>query len=126
MDIPKNFIDTAWYELGPRPGELGNAVIDGHVDTPTGAPSVFWNLKKLLPGDQIIITDSNGNSYTFAVTHVHTYPIAQIPLQAIFNPNSPASHLNLITCGGIWDASAHNYSDRTIVYSDLVTNRKKQ
>ncbi|MDP1709741.1 MAG: class F sortase, partial [Candidatus Komeilibacteria bacterium] len=30
MDIPKNIGDVAWFNLGPRPGESGNAVIAGH------------------------------------------------------------------------------------------------
>ena len=35
--------DVGWYAAGPRPGEVGSAVIDGHLDRPGGSPAVFWN-----------------------------------------------------------------------------------
>src|SRR4026209_2820496 len=34
---------TGWYRLGPTPGELGTAVIVGHVDT-ASQPAVFHRL----------------------------------------------------------------------------------
>ena len=30
MDVPKGPSDVAWFDLGPRPGEVGSAVIAGH------------------------------------------------------------------------------------------------
>ena len=47
MDVPKNAANAAWYVYGAKPGEDGNAVIDGHYDTPSGKPAVFFNLKKI-------------------------------------------------------------------------------
>src|SRR5438128_2185263 len=41
MAVPKVPANVAWYNLGPKPGEDGNAVIDGHIDTITGEPAVF-------------------------------------------------------------------------------------
>ncbi len=41
---------AAWYRYSPTPGELGPAVVEGHLDTPTGAPSVFYRLGELRPG----------------------------------------------------------------------------
>src|SRR5437870_1232065 len=37
MDTPTRSNDVAWYRYGPRPGEDGQAVIAGHLDTATGA-----------------------------------------------------------------------------------------
>src|SRR6266849_8717779 len=37
MDIPQKADNVAWYNLGYKPGEKGNAVIDGHLDKQTGA-----------------------------------------------------------------------------------------
>src|SRR4051812_23415107 len=31
MAVPSNYTDAAWYRDGPAPGQLGSAVIDGHV-----------------------------------------------------------------------------------------------
>src|SRR5437868_6418329 len=52
MDVPKDANDAGWYDLGVKPGQKGNAVMDGHLDKVNGAPAIFWNLKKLAPGDQ--------------------------------------------------------------------------
>jgi len=118
MDVPKKAADVGWYNLGSKPGEKGSAVIDGHLDTPTGAPAVFWNLDKLTPQDVITIQDTNGQKYSYQVTAVESYPYNQVPLQKIFADNS-ATFLNLITCSGTWDRGEHNYSERTVVYSVL-------
>lgn len=118
MDIPKNWQHVAWYAPGVKPGETGSAVIDGHVDTPTGAPAVFANLTHLTKGDEIIIIDTANQKYTYKVTHVVTYPLENVPLTDVFSKTN-GNHLNLITCGGIWDRNKHQYTERTVVYSDL-------
>lgn len=118
MDVPSNFYNTGWYKYGPRPGEQGNAAIDGHLDTPTGAPSVFYNIKTLTPGETIIVTDENGEKFTFAVTDVKTYKTEDFPLDEVFGEH-PKARLNLITCEGVFDHATRNYSDRVVVYSEL-------
>src|SRR5579862_3543761 len=50
MDVPSQWNDAAWFEPGYRPGEDGNAVIVGHLDSLTG-PALFWDLGKLKLGD---------------------------------------------------------------------------
>jgi len=49
-----------------------NTYIAGHRIGYPGTPSdhVFWNLPNLVQGDQIILTDSNGTSYTYAVSQI--------------------------------------------------------
>jgi sortase A len=119
MDVPKYFHDAAWYDMGPKPGETGSSVIDGHVDTPTGAPAVFADISKLKPNDEIIITDKKGEKYNYLVTEVKSYILAEIPLTRIFSKNS-LPMLNLITCAGVYDRTKHMYNQRTVVYSKLA------
>ncbi len=119
MDIPSDFNNTAWYNLGPKPGEKGSAVIDGHVDTPSGGPSVFAHIKDLKPGEKIETKDQSGKSYMFEVTQVITYDLKKIPLEEIFSIKTKPS-LNLITCAGKWDKTTKTYSARTVVYSKLI------
>jgi len=118
MDVPQNVFNTAWYDLGPRPGEEGSAVIDGHFDTKTGAPSVFYNLLKLKSGDKIETTDDKGKKYTFEITEVKQYDLASIPLEKIFSKTGPPM-LNLITCAGYFDHKKQGYTQRAVVYSFL-------
>src|SRR4051812_9478797 len=32
IGIPSNFVDVAWYNRSPRPGDSGISIIDGHLD----------------------------------------------------------------------------------------------
>ena len=109
---------TGWYNLGPRPGEMGSAVIDGHLDRPGGAPAVFWNLRELHIGDQITVVDSQGQQMHFHVTRVEAYSPDAAPTQAIFGDTS-GRYLNLITCAGLWIPSQHQTTLREVVYSAL-------
>ncbi len=119
MDVPKNIWNTAWFgEGGYKPGQIGNAVIAGHLDAP-GSRAVFWDLDKLKPGDSIYLTDPAGNSLTFGVIELKTYGLSEAPLENIFGPASEA-HLNLITCSGVYSRSAGLYNKRLIVYTRLI------
>src|SRR5262249_24467727 len=114
-----------WWKLGAKPGQPGNAVLAGHVDRPDGSQGTFWNLGKLRPGDQIIITEQEGQTFTFQVTQATAFPIADggpdDPLiQRVFG-NGTTANLNLITCYGDWIGSEFN--KRLVVFSTLIANR---
>lgn len=117
MDVPKNPQNTGWYSLGFKPGDKGSAVIDGHLDTSTGAPAAFWSLSKLSLQDEIIVTDTKNTSRTFVVTDIQTYEYNQVPLQKIFATTDKA-RVNLITCIGVFDKQTKNYSKRIVVYAE--------
>ncbi len=116
MGIPKKVDNVAWYAPGIAPGEVGNAVIAGHLDRANGKPAVFWNIGKLKVGDELIVVSANKLKYHFAVTRVQSYPYDQAPLEDIFG-FALQSQLNLITCNGVWNQGAHNYSKRLVVYT---------
>lgn len=115
MDVPKQWADVAWFDEGPAPGQAGNATIDGHLDSTT-APAVFWRLGTLKPGDQVMVVLANEQTLLFTVREMARYPYDQAPLQRIFGP-STGINLNLITCGGSWDAFTKNYSERVVAYT---------
>ena len=117
MAVTESFETTAWYQGGYKPGEPGNAVIGGHVDSRNG-PAVFYKLNKLSKGDEIIVKNKDGEKRTFVVLDKKEYPWDDAPLKSIFG-YSPASSLNLITCTGDFDHSARNYSKRLVVYTEL-------
>lgn len=117
MDVPKDVFNAGWYNLGFKPGEKGNAVLAGHLDTSSGAPAVFYNIGSLKPGDQVIVTDKKGKQITFEVTDVKTFAFDKVPLNEIFGP-SDKPKLNLITCVGVWDIGTRNYSERLVVYTE--------
>lgn len=79
---------------------------------------MFWNLDKLKSGDEIEVTDVNGKSYIFVVTHQKSFDFDKVPLQDIF-ANADGKRLNLITCEGTFNKTNKNYSKRLVVYSKL-------
>jgi sortase A len=118
LGVPTNVWDVGWFQLGPRPGDVGNAVIDGHLDSATG-PAVFLGLHNLRVGDRIYVTDRAGIERGFVVTELHSYSLTDAPLARIFGRSS-ARHLNLITCSGTWQVQAHQYNERLVVYTRLL------
>ncbi|OGK44245.1 hypothetical protein A3B40_03705 [Candidatus Roizmanbacteria bacterium RIFCSPLOWO2_01_FULL_37_16] len=118
MQLPQDISVVGWYEPGVKPGELGNAVIAGHLDSATGEGAIFYNLNTMEKGDDIVIYDQAGKKYRFTVTEKVVYPYNQVPLDKIFGKSSKKM-LNLITCTGIWNPAIKNYSHRMIIFSEL-------
>lgn len=118
MDVPKEDMNVAWYNLGFKPGEKGSAVLAGHYDARTGGPAVFYDLAKLRPGDTIQVTYADNEVFTFTVTDSELYDFDKVPLEDIFNSTDKA-RLNLITCDGVFNKSSANYSKRLVVYTEL-------
>lgn len=118
MDIPKKDENVAWYNLGAKPGEVGNAVLAGHLDTKSGSPAVFYNISKLKPGDELQVKSKDGKEYKYSVTSVERYELAEFPLIEVFGAGDKP-RLNLITCEGNYDKDSRLYSHRLVVYSEL-------
>ena len=118
MDVPTDLVNTGWYKYGPRPGSTGSAVIAGHLEGPK-EKGVFTNLDTLTRGDRISVNDDAGNAISFTVTKIQSYRQEERPAE-VFN-NTDGSHLNLITCAGIWNATQQRYSQRLVVFTDKVT-----
>lgn len=118
MDISKGPTNAAWFNLGPRPGETGSAVIDGHYGWwKNGVPAVFENLNKLRTGDKIYIEDQTGATTAFVMRDAKKYnPDADA--SDVFSSNDGQSHLNLITCNGVWNSIQKSYSDRLVIFTD--------
>jgi sortase A len=117
MDSPEGAENTGWYELGPRPGEQGSAVIAGHSGYRTG-PAVFDDLEALQPGDRIYVVDDAGTTIEFTVRESREYDPYERP-EEVFASNE-GRHLNLITCTGSWDSAAGTHSKRLVVFADAT------
>jgi LPXTG-site transpeptidase (sortase) family protein len=111
--------DVGWYNLGPHPGERGSAVIDGHLDRPGGFPAVFWRLRDLRVGDEVLVKNTSGKTLRFQVTRIELYPAQDAPIQDIFG-NWGGTFLNLITCAGDWIPIQHQTNLRLVVYTSLA------
>jgi LPXTG-site transpeptidase (sortase) family protein len=117
MGVPTGPTGTAWFELGPRPGEIGSAVIDGHEGWKGGIAAVFDNLYKLQIGDQVYVQDEQGAATAFVVRSSGTYG-QNGDASDVFSSSDGKAHLNLITCEGTWNAAEKSYSNRLVVFTD--------
>lgn len=114
-EVPQNFADTGWYTQTRRPGEIGPAIIAGHVDSASG-PAVFARLDELQVGDEIIVSAADGESRTFAVVDSAQYSKYELP-ESVFGFGGPQPELRLITCGGTFDRSTGHYRDNLVVFA---------
>lgn len=118
MDVPRNLWDAAWLKTGVRPGALGQAVLDGHLDGVQGS-ALFADLHRLKPGDRIYVSDAGGGELTFVVTALQVEPLRGFPTLRVFGPAS-GRFLNLITCAGTFDPAGHTYDHRLVVFTQLA------
>ncbi|MDO8487001.1 MAG: class F sortase [Candidatus Curtissbacteria bacterium] len=115
MEVPDNAVDVGWFKLGPRPGEIGSAVISGHFDGKNGEEGVFTNLNKLTEGDKLYVEDGRGTYKAFVVSGSRAYDPGYA--DDVFSRNDGA-HLNFITCGGVWDNNKKSYTERLVIFTD--------
>jgi hypothetical protein len=106
---------AGWYRRGPTPGEAGNAVLVGHVDTLHG-PAVFFDLGRLRPGDTVKVTRADGRVAVFTVDGVGAYPKERFPTERVYGGGAEA-RLRLITCGGRFDPRTGSYPDNIVVFA---------
>lgn len=109
--------EAGWYDGSPPPGDLGRAVVIGHVDTADGI-GVFYRLATLQPTDQIEVSRADGRVATFSVDGIRVHSKEAFPAQAVFAPSS-RPELILITCGGSFDSTS-GYSSTVLVYAHLT------
>ncbi|MFZ1019998.1 MAG: class F sortase [Minisyncoccia bacterium] len=119
MDVPANSVDVAWFELGPKPGETGSAVIGGHYGIENGAPFVFYKLDQLKVGDKVYIVNDKNQTIAFQVRSIQLFD-QNADATPVFVSNDGLAHLNLITCEGIWNQVDGNYPLRRVVFTDMV------
>jgi hypothetical protein len=115
---------AAWYKYSATPGEIGSAVIEGHVDSDQG-PAVFFRLGALHPGDTIDVTLADGVTGVFRVTGVREYAKTRFPAKAIYGSVDYAA-LRLITCGGVFDYATRHYLSSTVVFASLTSYRRAE
>jgi sortase (surface protein transpeptidase) len=118
LEVPPSGFPAGWFTGGPKPGEVGPAVMAGHVDW-GGSRGVFYDLRSLKPGDAITVTRADASTVRFAVVSVEQFPKDAFPSDAVYGDlDHPA--LRLITCGGSFDRHARSYVDNIVVFADLT------
>jgi sortase (surface protein transpeptidase) len=118
VEVPSTAQQAGWFRLGPTPGQVGSAVILGHVDSYQG-PGVFFQLRTLAAGDQVDVDLSDGVTAQFTVNTVASYSKLQFPAQRVYGSHG-SSALQLVTCGGVFDHQTGSYLSNIVVYTSLA------
>jgi hypothetical protein len=119
LQSPSSWNVAGWYAGGIKPGQIGPAVIAGHIDS-TNGPAVFYRLDKLAIGAQAVVTEQGGAVLTFVVDDVQSFAKDKFPADAVYGP-TPYPELRLITCTGDFDYKTHNYLSNLVVSAHLVS-----
>lgn len=81
-----------------RPGEIGTAVIAGHV-VDGKAPDIFANLDKIAQGDAVTVVDVQGKARTYTVTRTRVATKDEVSHEPeVWGENTTVRRIALITC----------------------------
>jgi sortase A len=98
-----------------------NTYIAGHrLGYPgTASDHVFWNLPNLVMGDKIYLTDSNGHTYTYAVSDILEVPINDLSVTGPTGTDTVSLQTCIEDYGDYWTPGP-NWNVRYIVRGTLV------
>ena len=105
---------AGWYDAGPRPGEVGRAVIIGHLDTRKG-PGLFARVPRLKPGAAITVMDRRGVRHRYEVVGSAQVRKKRFPADQVYG-GAKAPVLVLVTCGGPF-VEGEGYRDNVLLYA---------
>jgi hypothetical protein len=108
---------AGWFTGAPTPGEVGPAVIAGHVDG-RKMKGIFFRLRELAAGDVVLVARADGTTATFVVSEKQQVAKSRFPTERVYG-DTPGPELRLITCGGAFDRPNRNYLDNINIYAKL-------
>lgn len=105
---------AAWLDASASPGEMGNAIFNGHI-TWKKVAGVFSILSKLEPGEEIVIGYDDGSTMAFKVESVDIYALDDVP-QSVMAYDTGDVRITLITCyGESWNSQLGTRNERCVV-----------
>jgi len=118
IEVPESYETVGWYKYGPSPGEIGPAVVLGHVDSYQG-PAVLYALGQVEVGETIEIDREDGSTAVFAVESLEKHEQTGFPTAKVYS-DLDYPGLRLITCTGTYDKGIQRYSHNLIVFARLL------
>lgn len=116
LETPPGPFPAGWFTGAPTPGELGPAIIVGHVRYVR--PGVFERLSDLRRGDPVEVSRKDGSTARFRVVKVQHFAKSGFPTKKVYG-NIDHPGLRLITCGGL-DPDTNRFAQNLVVFADLV------
>lgn len=102
------------YEHTGKPGERGNGVYTGHVES-VDKGQIFADLPSVKPGDEIALYTREG-IWRYEVTDRLVVPNSDVSVM----DQTDDHRITLITCTGTFDWSVRQYTHRLVVVAKLI------
>jgi len=122
MENPTGPWIVSWYQQSADLGIVGNILLAGHVDYWGVGPSVFFNVRDLVEGDEIILTGDNGETYTYVVLWNETFLLDELISGGMADlvAQTDDQVVTLFTCGGEFDYVNGEYLSRIVVRGERI------
>ena len=118
LQVPWKPLLAGWYQRSPTPGQLGPAIIAGHVDSWATGPAVFYHLAQIHVGARVLVTRADTSTARFRVTAIRSYAKARFPTDTVYGDVNRAE-LRLITCAN-WNSATEEYDNDVVVFARLI------
>jgi len=125
VGITGGFYDVPWFDIGHHadsrsPGDLGNAVFNGHVVT-INAGEVFRHLDEVRRGDAIYVYTP---TYRLDWVAIDTFSVDQNDNSFLDDTAEP--RVTLYTCTGQFNPIERSYAQRLVVTAQLVNRSPRE
>jgi sortase A len=131
LPAPETPDDVAFYDfsnhpgIGGFPGEGGNSILSGHVDSgrkackdgtvPAPCEAVFWDLSDLEEGDIIEVHLGPQWIFRYSVTTTRNIDANATATWETIWPSTDDETITLITCAGDFNRDTGEYTSRLVV-----------
>ncbi|MEU6262735.1 class F sortase [Saccharopolyspora shandongensis] len=116
--LPTLGVDALVQPVLPGPDQqLGvpeSVVLAGHVDTRSAGPGALFQVADLQPDDLLEIISAHSTT-RYRIAAVRSYLKASLPAEVFDRTGHP--RLVLITCGGSFNDSTHEYDHNIVAYA---------
>lgn len=118
LDVPQDAVTVGWNPgFTSLPGTGRASFFAAHYEY-AGTPGVFFRLAELHPGDEVVVTRSDGVPIRYVVRSAVDYALEAIDMGAILLGLEGRESLALMTCSGPGDAG--RYPLRTLVLAERM------
>ncbi|WP_165956404.1 class F sortase [Kribbella antibiotica] len=118
MALPPDPRTIGWYRYGSGPGDrVGSVVLGGHVDSREFGAGPLVRLRKVRRGDVVEVRSTAGPVVRYRVVEVRDIPKKKLAVGYLFDRAGPR-RLQVVTCGGPYDAGNGGYRDNLVVTAD--------
>jgi LPXTG-site transpeptidase (sortase) family protein len=102
-----------------KPGDAGLSIIDGHVSSRYGS-ALFAKLGQLAKGDFVQVQFGDNSIRRFQVIERRELSEKKSASFLFAKKEGIERQLNIITCGGFFNTSRDQYSDRVVVVTKFI------